>query len=965
MRPVKLTISAFGPYAGEITLDMDLLGTSGLYLITGDTGAGKTTIFDAITYALFGEASGNNRTTEMFRSKYADALTPTYVELDFEFHDKMYHIRRNPEYLRPAKRGGGKETKELSKAELTYPDGHVVTGISHVNDAVIDIMGLDRNQFTQIAMIAQGDFLKLLLAGTKERIAIFREIFNTRPYLALQDQLKSDTSKLYIKIEDAKKSILQYISDVDCSEESEYLDALNLCKNDDSVGTLSETYELIRHIMEEDEKSNSNITAKIAQYEKNMATIDQKLGKAEQTSRILSGLQDAENQISTYEPRCEQLLNNYEKLKQLEPEKSALAVQIETQSKELAQFDEIEKIQLQIDQKKKESEQLNLKIIDLKTKQEKYEQDRESYRNEVEQLRDSDALLEQTYAKLQFIKDRQDSVIQMSQLIETNKSLINEMYKSAKEYKNAAMEYDKVVAEYDQMERAYYDEQAGIMALHLEDGKACPVCGSIHHPTPAILSKEAHTQEQLKKKKAEKDKKTNERSELSAISGNKKGQAETSHQAMLDQFNNLIKNREEVPDELKAVCSMPMDVNSMIEATKRISGYVEEEIENSSKQMKALKEKEKILLDKSKRKKSLEVLIPETEKKEKELLKERTEQERNVSVLLTEIKSQTENLNKIREKLPYINKHEAEAKIHEMKAKKLKMDQEQERVGAEYEKVSLVLATAKQRLKDLTGQLDQDQRELYEKDKQEQNTENQNRIQNQIVELKGDRSETEQIRVQLQKNKQLVDLRLSNNLRAMNAIAEKNKTMEQTEEHYRWMRALSATANASLSGKDRIMLETYVQMAFFDRIIVRANTRFMTMTGGQYELKRSETAGNLKSQSGLELDVIDHYNGSVRSVKTLSGGESFKASLALALGLSDEIQSQSGGIQIDTMFVDEGFGSLDEESLQQAIRALTSLSDSNRLVGIISHVAELKEKIDRQIVVTKEKSGGSKVQIIV
>ena len=293
------------------------------------------------------------------------------------------------------------------------------------------------------------------------------------------------------------------------------------------------------------------------------------------------------------------------------------------------------------------------------------------------------------------------------------------------------------------------------------------------------------------------------------------------------------------------------------------------------------------------------------------------------------------------------------------------MDQEQERVGTEYEKASLVLATAKQRLKDLTGQLDQDQRELYEKDKQEQNTENQNRIQNQIVELKGDRSETEQIRVQLQKNKQLVDLRLSNNLRAMNAIEEKNKTMEQTEEHYRWMRALSATANASLSGKDRIMLETYVQMAFFDRIIVRANTRFMTMTGGQYELKRSETAGNLKSQSGLELDVIDHYNGSVRSVKTLSGGESFKASLALALGLSDEIQSQSGGIQIDTMFVDEGFGSLDEESLQQAIRALTSLSDSNRLVGIISHVAELKEKIDRQIVVTKEKSGGSKVQIIV
>ncbi len=159
------------------------------------------------------------------------------------------------------------------------------------------------------------------------------------------------------------------------------------------------------------------------------------------------------------------------------------------------------------------------------------------------------------------------------------------------------------------------------------------------------------------------------------------------------------------------------------------------------------------------------------------------------------------------------------------------------------------------------------------------------------------------------------------------------------------------------------MLETYIQMTYFDRIIVRANTRFMVMSGGQYELKRRAEADNNRRQSGLELDVIDHYNGTRRSVKTLSGGESFLASLSLALGLSDEIQSSAGGIRLDTMFVDEGFGSLDEESLRQALRALSALSEGNRLVGIISHVAELKERIDRQIVVTKDRDGGSRAQI--
>ena len=187
--------------------------------------------------------------------------------------------------------------------------------------------------------------------------------------------------------------------------------------------------------------------------------------------------------------------------------------------------------------------------------------------------------------------------------------------------------------------------------------------------------------------------------------------------------------------------------------------------------------------------------------------------------------------------------------------------------------------------------------------------------------------------------------------------------MERVEQKWGWMRALSNTANGNVSGKDKIMLETYIQMTYFDRTLRRATLRLMTMTGGQYELVRKISAANQKSQSGLELDVIDHYNGTKRSVQTLSGGEAFKASLALALGLSDEIQASAGGICLDTMFVDEGFGSLDEESLNQALRALSDLTEGSRLVGIISHVSELKERIDKQIIVIKERAGGSHARV--
>ena len=303
MRPLKLIISAFGPYAGEVQVDMERLGKSGIYLITGDTGAGKTTIFDAIAYALYGEASGNDRTADMFRSKYAKADTPTFVSLDFELRGQVYNIRRNPEYMRPSKRGTDKLTKELSAADLIYPDEKVVSGVAAVNQAVIELIGLDKAQFTQIAMLAQGDFMKLLMAGTKERIAIFREIFNTKPYLLLQEELKRQSARLYNNIEDFRKSIFQYIQGTECDSQSKYAEMLKNIKKDKGLGTLAETQNMLARIIDEDKEVLATTVSEINELEKQLSDIDGKIGKVTQLEKLKGNLLLAKEQL----PKLEQL----------------------------------------------------------------------------------------------------------------------------------------------------------------------------------------------------------------------------------------------------------------------------------------------------------------------------------------------------------------------------------------------------------------------------------------------------------------------------------------------------------------------------------------------------------------------------------------------------------------------------------------------------------------------------------
>lgn len=751
MRPLKLVISAFGPYAQQTEIDFEKLGERGLYLITGDTGAGKTTLFDAIVFALYGEASGKFRESAMFRSKYASDTTPTWVELTFLYRGKQYVIRRNPEYQRPKDRGQGM-TVQKADASLIYPDGHVVTKVKDVTGAVTELIGLDRSQFMHIAMIAQGDFQNLLMAKTEERGKIFREIFHTKPYLALQEQLKTDTARERDNYEKGCSSIFQHMDSIYCEEGHPCKLLAEQAKRAKSAECLPEFLKELTLLNETERTSVGKILERQQRLEEQLQAVNHQLGQIETAKKVKQQLQKAEETIAAEEKRLPNLREIFEKAQQTKPQMEALTVQIQQ---------------------------------DIRQAQE----------------------AQQAFAQFAAAK--------------------REMERAQQAYRKNMEETSACRQRYLLLEKSFLDAQAGLLAAGLKDGEKCPVCGSLHHPHPAALSKEAPTEETLRREKEALSRLEQQTVHLSSRAGEMRGQAARMQE----------------------------------EARKRKDSLVDP---------------------------------AETEKK---------------------------------------------------KQQKRQLEYELEAAQKGYEQCSRIL----------------EQNLLLAKTLREQQTDVQTEKQEELSES---RAQLQAEKGMLQKEYDTHSLHLRTNERAMKEIEKKAQTVKQAEQTYIWLKALSETANAGVRGKDRVTLETYIQMTYFERIIARANVRLMVMSGGQYELKRKKEADKRTSQSGLELDVMDHYNGTQRSVKTLSGGETFQASLALALGLSDEIQSQAGGIRLDTMFVDEGFGSLDEEALNQAVNALAGLTEGNRLVGIISHVSELKERIESQIVVTKARSGGSEVRIV-
>ena len=919
MRPLHLTMSAFGPYAGRISLNLESLGTSGLYLVTGDTGAGKTTIFDAICFALYGASSGGTRQPSMLRSKYARPDMPTEVELVFAYRNEIYQIRRNPEYDRPRIRGTGM-TREAAGAELVMPDGRVIGKLSDVNEEIRTLLGVDKEQFTQIAMIAQGQFLKLLLANTTERQTIFRSLFKTGIYELIYSRLRHDMSELEAERNRLNAAMEQICQDISCDEYSIHYEEAEKARKREMP--LQEIFPLLKSVAEEDEKRLFEMNSAEGNLELQREELRKILARLEAQEKAENQMDAAKTALNDIEPILPQLRSEMEQAQSRLSEVEKNVAKLTGIERELAEFDALE-------EKQEEFKAQKRKYDSEKDEIEKMSRSHTELQGKIEQNKKELNGLSETGSALEKIKARGNELEQRKKRIEGFQSeagrIENLQRRLTAQQDKLKMAESRAAEERkraENMRHTFNLEQAGLMASQLTDGEPCPVCGSRIHPQLASASEDAPTELQVKaaEKKAEEARSDANTcaNETAAVLGEIKSARESLERQMDSYFG-----------------TVPEDIVAYLSAEQlRVSGESEQNKEEMLK-----------LEAQNKRRSVLEQVIPQQEEKEHSMLQKLTEGKEQLARDEARMNEIIREGKEIRAKLNYKSKAEALSIKIQLESENETIRRTAETTKTAFDSARLQETNLKARITELSGLL------------ADRMDGNKNDIQTSLNQNASEKNAIADAR-------QKVQMRISQNNRAMKRLQEKAEQLSLFDNRWRWMQSLYQTAGGTISGKEKIMLETYVQTTFFDEILQRANLHFLRMTDNQYELVRRRTPVNQRSQSGLEMDVIDHWNGSTRGVQTLSGGESFLASLALALGLSEEISCQASGVQMDALFVDEGFGSLDEDALEKAMAALQSLTEGNRLVGIISHVAELRRELDRQILVTKVPGGGSRAEII-
>ena len=933
MRPIKLVISAFGPYADRTVIDLDKLGVSGLYLISGDTGAGKTTIFDAITYALFGRASGDSRDdAKLFRCLNAKPETKTEVDLTFMYAGKVYRICRNPEYMRPKARGEG-FTKEAASVTFYYPEssgkqGPTSRSVSKEKDvaaAVQEIIGIDRDQFTKIAMIAQGDFMKVLLSSTDERKKIFRKIFKTDKFNALQDALKKRASEMDKLCSDSESTACTMVAQIQCGEESTKLEDLEQQKNlaaQRQIADWQGVCDLVQAVITEDGESLKKLQLALDESEKRLADMDKELGRAQGFEKTRAALKKASEELEKILPTLAPLKEAKLAAEGKQPKRDSLQESITTLRNSLSEYDKLESYRTQAKLKDGEIKGLETKLKENRDTIDNFKATITSLEDELSTLGDAGGKKQELIAQNDNLSKRQNDLQKVGRNVKELSTLSEDFEKAKKAYLAADSDYQKISDDYEAKNRAFLNEQAGIIAETLVENEPCPVCGSTSHPHKACKSVEAPSQAELERLKKAVSTAETERNEKSAAASQAKGKFEEKQLAV-----------QSLVQELFGECTLE-------EARERGNTEYAENRDKMAALTLAISKEE----NREKRKVFLEKNIPEKRTELEKLQTSSTELEKQISGLKAEVQSCAASAEELSKKLAFESKAVAEKQIRETQAALDNSKRELEKATKEFNECEKRVNELNAGKATLASQLEG----APEYD---------------LAALQAGRNQAAEAHNALAHLQNEVSARLAQNTRCLEEIGKTVGALGEQLRKRAWIKNLSDTANGGLSGQGKVMLETYVQASYFDRIVSRANIRFRILSNGQYELVRRIEAANNRSQSGLDLNVLDHSSGKQREVKTLSGGESFLASLSLALGLADEVQSSAGGIQLDTMFVDEGFGSLDDESLKLAINTLQSLAGENRLVGIISHVNELEHKIDKIVRVKKDENKISRVSI--
>lgn len=884
MKPILLQISGWGPYKGLETVDFREFQKRGLFLITGPTGAGKTTIFDAITYALYGNVSGSMREKGSVRSDFALADTKTFVELTFSHNGKEYRIYRNPEYMRPKKRKTGEEayTKEKENAILFLPDDSATEGNQEVTKKVQEILRMDYRQFKQISMIAQGEFTKLLTANQREKTEIFREIFDTFFYERFSAALKKKTSGLYAEIMTYRNKMDETIDGVSLSEEQ----FSELTKGDRYV------YETVLEYLTEKKKEQAKeIKEQKKQLKETQTRLDSLLTEMEKGKQI--------NSLFAEEHKAKE---EYLTLKQQE-EKIEEKKRLKSQGEKSTGLEIFELAYTQAVKQEEEVQRKHQKVVTEIADYEKQIAETDCFwvhKSVIEELLQFGAICsEKQFALSQKEKVISEKTKELAKAKEIYLNLEKKMLKKKQEYQNADLQYKRAMV--------------GIVANMVVEGEPCPVCGSLKHPNVATLAGEVPSEEELEQLKES---------------------YERENEKFLQLYENVGKLTGEVETE-----------------TATLTLWEEEQKQGEEK----VKELYDLLKELCKDTIILPALPGQQEEKKPSFWQERKRQfeqfilsQKENKVILTEKKKLSEELKQENEKLQ-LQRMEKEAEW------KQKLSEAGYATYEAYQKDKLSKKEIESLRKEIEDYAKKEtiQRDYWERTKKAL-------IGKKQIELASLEEEYETI----SKNKKKQEEELSAStisessvVRACESLETKMKEVKLLEKQY----GIYGDLDNITSGKNskRLVFEQYVLMSYFDSVLRAANLRFSKMTSGRYEIFRAEGTRDGRTKDNLEMDVLDHYTGKYRSIKTLSGGESFKASLALALGLSDVIQMTNGGILVETLFVDEGFGALDSESLEQACETLMSLVEKDHLIGIVSHVPELKERIESQLIIEKTNCGSS------
>ncbi len=940
MRPLKLVMSAFGPYANKTEIDFSILGDSGIYLITGDTGSGKTMIFDAIVFALYGDNGSGLRDNKSFRSDCAAADIETYVELTFLYRGEEYKIRRNLAYMRPSKKTGKKDgALEKASVTLTMPDGNILTQNEPVMNKIKTLIGLNKNQFMQVVMIAQNDFVKVLTTKNDDREKIFRSIFKTDRYERLNEKVKKKWSEYDNQSKTIKEQIKSIINSVewpaDYIKDNPQQFMAQLCNDRDmAISELSKITEKCR--AEETEHTNE-----IRNIENEIKSLTEQKTIVTQQQQIVLTLIEKEREAIECQEKYQQandILIEAEKNKsKIEKNNQEIAIL----NSKMNEYDEIDILTTTInnDNKAKNEvmQQLSVKEAEKSRLTAEYIQVKEA-KNRAEIKEKKCAETEKDLLSYEHLHSEYQK---LADIVSQTINVRTDSEKAQNDYWQFEKAYKHNQATLEDMNLRFIRSQAGIMAEKLTDGQPCPVCGSTEHPHPAEIAEKV-SEKDLNTAKANADSALSSLQECSKKCFELKGRLSSLEKS----FENQIASLEKL--NINIVERLPEQRQDLLQHTqKTIVG-----LQNEIKRLKA--EKESYQADAA----SVESLNKQLEDitarghdaaEQIRILSEKK------SGLSAKIEANQKQLQSLQSNNRFVSKNEAMSFVS-------RLDNENNQILEAYNKAKQNAETARQSLQQAQNHADYARKQLPN-DIKDDPTEFAAQLEQNRQSIDYQTEEAEKHKEQIKKLQKECAVRITQYDTAKKSLIKKFSDLADIYKQLQLLTCLKATINGELTGQNKMTFESFIQQKNFHRVLLRANKRLQHMSDGQYELRVQEEGTNNKSKSGLGLNIYDYHTGKPRNVTTLSGGESFKAALSLALGLSDEIQSSAGGVEIQSMFVDEGFGSLDPQSLNLALESLKHLAGNHCLIGLISHVETLQQNIENQIVVTKDQSGRSKVEM--